>query len=96
MTTSVAVGERLERVLGLGDRVDPHGDALLEREPAVPGDVVGVGVRLQDGDDPHAVALGLHEVLLDRVRGVDDDRLACRGVTDQVGERSRDPRPRTA
>jgi hypothetical protein len=33
-------------------RVDARRDAVLEREPAVPGDVVGVRVRLEDADEP--------------------------------------------
>jgi hypothetical protein len=63
-----AVLDRLERVLGLGDRVDRDRDAVLEREPPVTGQVVGVGVRLEHARDPHAAALGLHEVGLDARR----------------------------
>ena len=59
--------------------------AVLEREPPVPGDVVGVRVRLEDAHDPHVVPRRLLEVLLDRVGGVDDDRLARVLVTDEVG-----------
>jgi hypothetical protein len=47
--------------------------------------VVGVRVRLEHARDPQAATLGFREVRLDRVRGVDDDRLARRFVTDQVG-----------
>ena len=74
-----------QRVLGLGERVDRDGHAVLEREAAVAGDVVGVVVRLEHAHDPHAGALRRLEVALDRVGGVDDDRLAGRLVTDQVG-----------
>ena len=81
----VAVRERLARVLGLGQRVDRDRHAVLEREAAVPGDVVGVVVRLEHAHDPHARLLGRLEVRLDRVGGVDDHRLAGRLVTDQVG-----------
>ena len=35
-------------------RVDADRDAVLEREPSVPGDVVGVRVRLEDADEPDA------------------------------------------
>ena len=44
-------------------------DAVLEREPAVAGDVVGVRVRLEDADEPDAASLRLLQVLLDRVGG---------------------------
>ena len=49
---------------------------MLEREPSVPGDVVGVRVRLDDAHEPHVAPLRLLHVLLDRERGVDDDRLS--------------------
>ena len=61
------------------------GHVVLEREAAVPGDVVGVVVRLEHAHDPHARPLGLLEVGLDRVGGIDDHRLAGRLVADQVG-----------
>ena len=80
-----AVLERLVRVLGLGERVDRDAHVVLEREAAVPGDVVGVVVRLQHAHDPHARPLGRREVGLDRVGGVDHHRLAGRLVSDQVG-----------
>ena len=72
----VAVRERLERVARLPPASGRDGDAVLEREPPVAGDVVGVRVRLEDAHDPDVVPLRLLEVLLDRVRRVDDDRLA--------------------
>ena len=46
-----AVGQRVVRVLGLGGGVDRDRHAVLEREPAVPGEVVGVRVGLDDPDD---------------------------------------------
>jgi predicted DNA-binding protein with PD1-like motif len=46
--------------------------------------MVGVGVRLEDACEPQASPLGLVHVLLDRVRGVDDDRLGGPLVTDQI------------
>ena len=48
------------------------------------GDMIGVRVRLERADDPHAVALALVEVLLDREGGIDDDRVARLLVADQV------------
>ena len=70
----VAVLHRVVRVLGLGRRVDAHRDAVLEREAAVPGDVIGVRVRLDVAHDADVEPLGLLEVLLDREGGIDDDR----------------------
>jgi hypothetical protein len=37
-------------------------------------------MRLEDPDDPHTVA----QVLLDRICGVDDQRLAAGRISDQV------------
>ena len=45
---------------------------MLEREAAVPGDVVGVRVRLDRPDDPEPAPLGLREQRLDRERRVDE------------------------
>ena len=81
----VAVRDRLERILGLCQRVDRDRQAVLEREPPVPGHVIGVRVRLEDAHDPHVVPGRLLEVLLDRVGGVDDDRFARVLVPDEIG-----------
>ena len=81
----VAVRERLGIVLRLRGGMDPHRDAVLEREPAVAGDVVGVRVGLEHRREPHAVVRGRGQVLLDRERRVDDDRLAGLLVADEVG-----------
>jgi hypothetical protein len=64
--------------------VHVDGEAVLEGEPPVPGDVVGVGVRLQRRDQPDAVPLRLLEVGLDPVRRVDHDRDAGVLVADEV------------
>ena len=64
--------------------MDRDGHAVLEREPSVTRDVVGVGVGLEHPDDAHAFFLRL-EVLLDRVRGVDQEGLPLAGIPDQVG-----------
>ena len=80
----VAVLERLEGILGLCERMDGNGDALLERESSMSGDVVGVRVRLEHAHDAKAFLLGRFEVRLDRVGGVDDERLSCPRVTDQI------------
>ena len=55
----VAVAHRVVRVVDAGFGVDADGDAVLECEPAVPGDMVGVRVRLDRADDPHLARLGL-------------------------------------
>ena len=60
------------------------GQAVLEREPAVARDVVGVRVRLDHADDPDAAPLGLGEQRLDRVRRVDDHGDAGVFVADEV------------
>ena len=52
--------------------MDADRDAVLEREPAVPGDVVGVRVRLDRPDDPEPPALSLLEQRLDREGRIDE------------------------
>ena len=54
-------------------------------EPAVPGDVIGVRVGLEHADDADARLVSGREVLLDRVRRVDQEGLPLAGVADQVG-----------
>ena len=76
--------ERVVRVLDLGGGVDAHRDAVLEREAAVPGDVVGVRVGLERADDSHVEPLGLREDALDRERRIDDHRLAGLLAADEV------------
>jgi len=58
---------------------------VLEREAPVPRHVIRVRVRLQDGENADVVAGRLLEVLLDHVRGVDDDGLMGLLVAHQVG-----------
>ena len=72
------------RVLSLCSRVDADREPVLERKPPVTRDVIRMGVRLDRANEPHAAPLGLLEVLLDRVRRVDDDRLTRALVADQV------------
>ena len=62
-----------------------NGHAVLEREAAVPRDVIGVRVRLEHARDPHVPLLRLGQVLLDRVGGIDDHGLTRGLVADQVG-----------
>jgi len=79
-----AVLERVVRVLGLGRGMDAHGHVVLEREPAVAREVVGVGVRLERPHDAHLEPFRLREHLLDRVGRVDDDRLLHLLAADEV------------
>ncbi len=81
----VAVLERVARVRDVRERVDRDRHVVLEREAPVPGDVVGVVVRLEHADDSHAGPLGRGEQQLDLIRRVDNHRLAGRLVADQVG-----------
>jgi hypothetical protein len=57
---------------------------MLEREPPVPGDVVGMGVRLEGAGQLDLLSRALIQVLLDRVGRVDHDGNACVLVTDEV------------
>ena len=56
-----AVLERVVGILGLRRRGGCSRDAVLEREPAVPRDVVGVRVRLERPHDADVEPLGLGE-----------------------------------
>ncbi len=80
----VAVLQRVVRILGLCGGMDADGKAVLEREPAVTRDVVGVRVGLDRANEANSASLGFLEVLLDRERRVDDDCLARALVADQV------------
>ena len=79
-----AVSQRVVRVLDLGGGVDRDRHAVLEREPAVPGEVIGVRVGLDDADDLDAVLRCRREHGRERVRGIDDRRDPGLLVTDQV------------
>jgi hypothetical protein len=81
----VAVGERVVRIRDAGVPVNGDGHVVLEGEPPVPGDMVGVRVRLQNARDPEAELVGFAQVLLDRVRGIDEHGLAGLLVSDEVG-----------
>ena len=64
--------------------MDGDRDPVLERQTAVPRDVVGVGVRLERAHDSHAFLSCCREVLLDRIGGIDDDRLVRLFVADEI------------
>ena len=61
-----------------------HREAVLERETAVAGDVVGVRVRLEHADEPYPAPLGLERGRLDREWRVDDDGDPFVLVADEV------------
>ena len=69
-----AVVEGLVLVVGLRSAVHVDRRAGRRGEPAVPGDVVGVVVRLEDVLDVHAEVAGELEVLVDLELRVDDGR----------------------
>ena len=58
--------------------------AVLEREPPMPGDVIGVSMGLEHPHDAEARVSSRFEVLLDRVRGIDDDGYAGVLVADEI------------
>ena len=80
----VAVDHRITRVVDLGQWMDADRDAVLEGEPAVPRDVVGVRVRLDRPDDPEPPALSLLEQWLDREGRIDEHSDAGFFVSHQV------------
>ena len=80
----LVVVERLELVLGLGERMDGDRQPMLECESSVPRDVVGVGVRLEHAFDPHARLGGGRDDGLDLERRVDHDRDTSLLIADQV------------
>ncbi len=70
----LSVAHRVVRIVDARFGVHADGDPVLECEPTVSGDVVGVCVRLDRPDDPHPAPLGLLQDRLDRERRVDDCR----------------------
>jgi hypothetical protein len=64
--------------------MDRDREPVLERKPAVPRDVVGVGMRLEDALDPHACFFGDGQDLFDRERRIDHDGDTGLRVADEV------------
>ena len=79
-----AVVQRIVLVRRLGGRVDRDRQAVLQREPSMAGEVVGVRVRLDRPHDPDLAPRRLCQHPLDRVRRVDDRGDARILVADQV------------
>ena len=65
--------------------MDAHRAAVVEREPPVAGEMIGMRVRLEDGREPYALPLRHVDVPFDRVRRVDDHRGPRAFVADDVG-----------
>src|SRR5205823_242532 len=59
--------------------------AVLEREAAVAGNVVGVRVRLENGEELDVPALALVQIRLDRIRRIDENGASRLAVADEVG-----------
>src|SRR6266567_8031343 len=78
----LAVLEWIEGKLRSSERMNRNRQVVLEHETPVPREVIRMCVRLEHADDTHAVLRGGFQVLLDRERRVDHDRLAR--VTDEV------------
>ena len=80
----LAVDQRLVRELDLREGMDGNRCAVLEGEPAVTRDMVGVRVRLEHTLDPDTLVRGCLQHGLDLERRVDDDGDSGRRVTDEV------------
>ena len=80
----VAVAQRLVREGRAGGLVHAHRQSVLERQAPVPGDVVGVRVRLDHDHRPDARGRTGIQVALDRVSRIDDGRDAGTLVSDEV------------
>jgi hypothetical protein len=80
----VAVGQRVMRVLRVGRSMDGDRDVVLEPEPSVPRDVVGMRVSLQHAHDADTAAVCLREILVDLERRIDDDRPGRLFVADEI------------
>ena len=76
--------QRVVREARLRRLVDPDRQSVLEGEPAVAGDVIGVGVRLEYADKLDLVLRRRVQILLDGESGIDDDRLPRLLVADEI------------
>ena len=78
------VAQRVVRERGAGGLVHPHRQIVLQREASVSGDMVGVRVRLEDGDETHVSPLRLGEDCVDCIGRVDHDGDPRLLVSDEV------------
>ena len=76
--------QRLVRKCRMCRFVDANRQAMLERKPAVTGDVIGVCMGLEDSDKLNLVSPGGIQILLDRECRIDDDGLPCLLVADEI------------
>jgi copper transport protein len=80
-----SIDERLVRERRARGLVHSYGHAVLQREASVPGDVIGVRVRLEHADETDIAARALIQIRLDRVSRIDDDGDAGLLVADEIG-----------
>ena len=83
-STCGAVVERVVLVRGLGGRMDRDRHSVLEREPPVPREMVGMGVRLDRPHDRDVALRRFRQHRLDRIGRIDDRRNARILVADQI------------
>ena len=81
----LAIRERDRRRRGTG-RMRRNGRAGQLTRFGIAVDVIRMPVRVDDVDDPQALVRGTLNEDLGRVRGVDQDTLAGRSVTEKVPE----------
>ena len=75
----VAVLEWVVCVCGVRSGMHAHRDVVLEREPSVSRQVIGMRMCLDDTDDADLVPCRVVEILLDREGRIDHDRLSRLG-----------------
>ncbi len=80
----LAVAERIVRVVDASLGMNTHWKPVLEGQAAVSRDVVGMSMRLDHADEPHALPVGRGKQRLDCIRRVDHDGDLGLFVTDQV------------
>jgi hypothetical protein len=78
------VAKRLVGERGSCGLVHVHRQSVLERKASVSRDMVSMRVRLEHADELDVVSCTCLEVLLDRVRGIDNDRDAGVLVADEI------------
>ena len=79
-----AVVQSVVLELRLSGRVDRDRETVLQRQPPMPGEVIGMRVRLDRPHDPDIALRRLRQDRLDRERRVDDRSDTCILVADQI------------